>query len=135
MRRIFSVLRYFTRPPMLLTYGVVTATAVYAYFKIDSDWHSKALTNPETAHQYLVRCHELPQPYQKAIEDCTQAIQRDAKLAGAYEQRGWLLKQVGKTPQAIADYQQALALYRLQGNAKDIRRSQNAINTITAKGN
>lgn len=128
-------LRTYTRPSMLLAYGVLSAAALAYNVDTPAERQSKALTKPETAQEYLERCHRLPQPYQKAIEDCTQAIQRDSKLAAAYEQRGWLFKQVGNAPRAIADYQQAQSLYRVTGDPIDIRRTEKVINAIAPKGN
>jgi tetratricopeptide (TPR) repeat protein len=69
--------------------------------------------------------------YQKALEDYTNAIQGNSSLAIAFFNRGLAFYNLDQKDRAIADFSKAAALFKSQGDADKLQKTQDILQALT----
>ncbi|WP_404789817.1 trypsin-like peptidase domain-containing protein [Altericista sp. CCNU0014] len=69
--------------------------------------------------------------YQGAVEDYNAAIQGNSSLAIAFFNRGLAYYKLGKEDRAIADFSKAADLFRAQGDAQKLQKTQDILQSLT----
>jgi tetratricopeptide (TPR) repeat protein len=69
--------------------------------------------------------------YQAALEDYTNAIQGNSSLAIAFFNRGLAFYNLDQTDRAVADFSKAADLFRSQGDADKLQKTQDILQALT----
>jgi tetratricopeptide (TPR) repeat protein len=69
--------------------------------------------------------------YQDAVEDYNAAIQGNSSLAIAFFNRGLAYYRLGKNERAIADFSKAADLFKSQGDAQKLQKTQDILQSLT----
>jgi tetratricopeptide (TPR) repeat protein len=69
--------------------------------------------------------------YQSAVEDYNAAIQSNSSLAIAFFNRGLAYYRLGQTQRAIADFSKAADLFKSQGDAQKLQKTQDILQSLT----